>query len=443
MFKKNLLKSVSLIGLSFLASVCANAKEIDDSSERDVIDGQVIPIADMPNEVLDHILSFLPLRDIASAEGVCTNWNEVLVNRHGAKPALSASLFEDAIAHKSQTISDALVAECLTHRMAQKGFAPLENVYISPNEYPQGTRLLNHTDLESHPDIVSSWYSALFREAPQGDHALTLVMAALPQILVQDQLDMQPLASITSYVEKVGKNNHFTRFTGGENEQDFKVLKNDSHTFVVRSKDLETHKDALAALLDTRDDHRVILSLDSEGFLQDGVLTMSNDHIPGNLHHLILADPFGKVTTIGDYFLCGSRRLASFDARAFSSLTVIGHNFLSQCLDLTSFGARGLENVTTIGDYFLCGSRRLTSFDARAFSSLIVIGHNFLSQCLGLTSFGTRGLENVTTIGYYFLCGSQRLASFDPTPLARATQVGPHFLLNTGLCAEDQEKVDA
>ena len=457
MFRKNFLKSFALMGVSVLASVCANATdpkglmdvEKAQTFTRIIEDGdpmseetQPTTITALPNEITDHIMSFLDVSSLVNAGHVCQSWEEI-ATYHNSHAPLFSLLFDPTLVSKAYEVPDKEMAITLYLHVKQKGFAPLENVFISPNQYPRGTRLFNHTDLAARPDIVATWYTALFGgAAPQDADVLMLVMATLPRILVEEHTSHETLEGITSYVRKVGKRAHFTRFTGDETEEDLATLTQAPHTLVVRAHDLQAHKETLAALLNTRDDHRVVLAFDSDTFLTEGALKMSKDNIPENLHHLTLTDPFGKVTSIEDFFLVGNTNLTSFAPR-LSHLTSIGRSFLAGCVNLTSFDARGLANVTSTGEYFMAGCESLMSFDARGLSGLTVIGHNFLAGCDRLPSFSAQGLSNVTTIDDGFLEECYALGSFDTTPLKYLAQVEDNFLANTGLCAQEQEKVDA
>ncbi|MCA0370175.1 MAG: leucine-rich repeat protein [Proteobacteria bacterium] len=487
MLKKNFLKSVALMGVSVTAGVCAQASELVGDEPQDAVVTQTGPFATMPNEVTEHILSYLSAEEAALARLVCASWRGILENQHGRKAFAHSNAFYNPYSFiDTSLIPDADVTQMLAFHIKHSHFAPLENVFIGPNNYPQGTRLLEAKDLEAHPDTVSAWYNALFGEAPQDAHTLALVMSALPQILVREETSKETLRSMTSYVKKVGKNTRFKRFTGTETEQEKDALGAWAHTMVVRSDELQAHKDELTALLATHADHHVILSIDGEDFLQDGVLTMSEEDIPRNLRHLTLADPFGKVTTIGNTFLFkaalksfGVRGLAnlraigdgflsdthitSVDTRGLPNLTKIGTGFLVQT-GITSFDTRGLPNIQSIGAFFLAntslksvdtrGLTNLTTIDEYCFhsckglksvdtthlSNLASIGGSFLSYA-GVTDFDARGLANLTSIGDRFLLRTG-ITSFDPTPLTAVKQVGPHFFYGTPLSPEERTKVD-
>ncbi|MCA0370198.1 MAG: F-box protein [Proteobacteria bacterium] len=418
MFKKNFLKSAALMGVSLLASVCAHATHQGDPMDED--DAQTSPIAALPNEVLDQILSCLSLTGMLGAGHVCKLWNEItndLATAPNGRAPLSSILFDPNPASKAYEISHKDMAITLFFHIKRSGFAPLENVFISPDLYPQGTHLLNYKDLEAHPDTVSAWYTALFGNAPQDAHALALVMAALPPVLVEDQTSQETLGRITSYIDKVGKSTRFASFTCDENQEELETLKGAPHTFVVRAHDLHANKDTLAALLDTRNDHHVVLSLDTDAYIQDGVLTMSKRDIPEKLCHLTLSDPFGKVTAIGDFFLACAPNLESLYMRNLTHLIVIKNSFLFGTKNLKSFGTQGLISLKTIGNGFLWNRKGLESFDARGLSRLTTIGNDFLRNT-NLTLFSTE-------------------------PLTHVEQVGNNFLTDTKLCAQEQEKVDA
>ncbi|MCA0370199.1 MAG: F-box-like domain-containing protein [Proteobacteria bacterium] len=494
MFKKNILKSVTLVSLSFLASVSAQSSRIVDSMEDDTsvfhcffkvedpmgekytqileeltevwnsmeVDStgdvshfmgtgtpvedegtQSAPITTLPNEILDHIFSFLPRKDMANVEQVRTNWYDTASCKHGSLPTLSTYLFEANKAPKARTLPDKFVAKCLAHRMAMNGFAPLENIFISPNQYPQGTRLLNASDLAAHLEMVLAWYSSLFGEPPLHNHPLALVMAALPQILIEDQTNAQTLARMAPYVDKAARQTCFVTFTGDEGLVFPSDFEDEPAAFVVRAQDFQEDQDTFTDLLDTRDDHRLILVLDGEAFIKDGVLTLSSDNIPSNLHHLSVCDPFGKVTSIGDYFLAGNKSLRSFHGWGLSKVTSIGNACFIGVESLTFFDGRGLSSVTTIGHGFLQHCDGLTVLDLRGFEKLTTIEGDFLKCCLGFRSFNTRGLENVTLIGPGFMFGCKNLISFDSIGLKSLSQVWSYFLTGTGLSPEEQAKINA
>ncbi|MCA0370174.1 MAG: leucine-rich repeat protein [Proteobacteria bacterium] len=431
MFRKQFLNATAFVCASFLVNACVHASDSPEKeAETDIVCAQATSMADVPNEITDHILSFLDVNCMIKAKHVCQTWEEIATHHNSHAPLFSL-LFEPTLVSKAFEVPDKEMAATLFFHIKQKGFAPLENVFISPNCYPQDTHLLNASDLAAHPDMVSAWYAALFgKEVPQDTNALALVMSALPQILVQDQLSEKTFAHIASYVRRVGQNSRFMHFMGGETQEDLEVLKETPHTFVVCSNDLQDNKDTLAALLDTRNDHSVVLSFDSDAFLQEGVLTMSKNDIPENLHHLTLADPFGKVTAIGDRFLLWQLGLTSFSARGLTSLTTIGNSFLTNCAGLTHFDTRGLSQLKAVGDTFLVNCQSLTYFDARGLSGLETIGIAFLGGCADLTYFSSLGLENVTTVGDHFLSNNQKLAYFDAQGLSGLKTIGDRFLWN-------------
>ena len=439
MFGKRFLNSPALMCVCVLASVSLHAKEIHGVAEEEVPGAQTISIAALPNELLDHVLSFLSVEAMFSAGHVCKSW-DALATFHNGRAPRSSLLFETRLSSRTYAVPDKEMAITLYFQIKQSGFAPLQNVFISPNQYPKGTRLLNHKDLEAHPETLSAWHNALFGQTPQDDCALGFVMSALPQILVQEQTSLETLECITSYVKRLGKKTRFMRFTGEETQEDIEALKESNHTLVVRAHDLQNNKDTLRALLDTRYNHRVVLSLDSEVFLQEGVLDISKDDIPWSLHHLTLSDPFGKVSAIENGLLWGSPQLASFDARGFEKLTVIRGAFLAQCTGLIHFDARGFANLKIIHGGFLGSCESLTHLDARGFAKLEIIGNNFLIQCTDLTTVNTCGFSNLKTIGHGFLWSCISLESLETKPLGGLETVGDSFLAyctNLAVCDTD------
>ncbi|MCA0369826.1 MAG: F-box protein [Proteobacteria bacterium] len=466
MFKKISLKYLAFMVGSFLASMCAQASLSEDLADREA--EQISPIGTLPPEVTQHILSFLDAPGAARVRGVSSLWQGILSNQHGKAFTHSNGLFGCAYPEVLASIPNNEMAKTLAFHIIQSGFAPLEHVLISPDLYPQGARVLQASDLQAHPDIISGWYTALFGHAPQDAHGLALVMAVLPQMLVREHISAQSLGRMTAYVEKIAKSTHFVHFTGDESQEDVAALKEAPCTLVVRAQDLQACNDALAALLEARQDHRVVLCLDSEDFIQGGALKMSKDDIPGNLRHLTLSDPFGKVTSVKSRFLNGSTGLISFETRGFTRLMSIGNGFLGRCLGLTFFNPGGLGNASIIKDFFLAGCTGLTSFDGRDFTrltcvgnyflwggtglvsfqsrgltSLISIGHSFLAGCTSLRFFDAQGMGKVRSIGGNFLLVCADLTTFDPTPLTSLAHVGQHFLPNANLSLEDQAKVDA
>ncbi|MBA4118593.1 MAG: hypothetical protein C0514_06855 [Candidatus Puniceispirillum sp.] len=399
---------LALMGISVLATASAHASHNADIVEaqctqtfiRVIEDGdpmneekpQCSPIAALPVEVMDHIFSFLSPhlspQEMARGRELCSLWCNLLEGTHGKTISHSHVLFDAAPLRDTSSIPDEEMAQILALHMKHNGFAPLQNVYISPNQYPKGTRLLSASDLLWRQDTLDAWYWALFKQNPQDPHALALVMSALPQILVEDKTSPQTLDRITSYVKRVGQATRFVRFTGDESQEDLEALKATAHTFVVRADDLQKHKDALNTLL-ARDDHRVILSLDGEAFLEGGVrdifrkgavLTILNGDIPENLHHLTLSDPFAQVAFIGPYFLSGPLNLSSVDTRGLTSLGFIGHSFLAGCTNLTSFDTRGLASLRSIGSAFLYNCKNLRSFDTKPLTQVKVVQSSFLDE---------------------------------------------------------------
>lgn len=349
MFKKKLLRPVALMGISVWATAGAHASHNADIVEsqgtqafiRVIEDGdpmneeksQSSPIAALPVEVMEHIFSYLSPRlspqEMARDRELCSLWCNLLEGQNGKSISHSRVLFDAAPLRDASSIPDVEMTQIVALHMKYNGFAPLQNVFISPNQYPRGTRLMNASDLMGRQDTLDAWYWALFKQDPQDPHALALVMSALPQILVAGKTSLETLGRITSYVKRVGEATRFVRFTGYETQEYLAALEEVSHTLVVRAHDLQNSKDALNTLLDTRDDHRVILSLDGEAFLEGGVrdifrkgavLTMFNGDIPENLHHLILSDPFGQVVSIAPYFLSGYAGLTSLDTRGLKNV---------------------------------------------------------------------------------------------------------------------------
>ncbi|MCA0370575.1 MAG: F-box protein [Proteobacteria bacterium] len=401
-------------------------------------------IAQIPHDRMADIFSYLTPKERLIADQVCKAWHSILAAEHGQMHAVSASLFGSTFTHLAHQIPDDLVAQCLRHRVNDKGFAPLETIFINPNLYPQGKRLLSSTDLKENPRIVSAWYTALFgKAASQDPHALPLVMSALPQILVNERVGKDALDAITYYVEKVGRNTRFMRFTGSETQADLDALHTAPHTLVVRAQDMQAHKDSLSSPLNARNDHPVVLCFDDETFIKNGALTMSKNHIPHNLRHLILSDPFDKITSIEPSFLMLHEGLESFSARGLTATKTIKLHFLSSCKNLTICDVRGLAKVASIGACFVFKCPKVEKFDSRGFANLTEISGGFLKDSTGLTDFNAGGLTYVKSIFHSFLHGCTSLTNFDPTPLTRLKQLGQDFLSQTALTLDARTKVDA
>lgn len=457
------------MGVSILARVCAQASELETENPQVTTGPQTTTIAQLPPERMVDIFSYLSAEEAAMARLVCSSWRHILENQHGREAFThSNALYNPARPEGASAIPDVEMAKTLAFHIKHGGFAPLEHVFISSTLYPQNTRLLNAADLEAHTDTLATWYTALFGKDPEDDHTLALVMSALPRILVQDKMSQETLTHLTSYVRKVGKNTRFVRFTGFETDQEKDVLGASPHTLVVRSDDLQAHKDTLTKLLATNVNHRVVLCLDSDAFVQNGTLSLSKENIPNNLRHLTLADPLGKVSAIGDNFLndCedlvsfgakdlrrleiigysalgGCRNLGSFDTRGFSSLKMLKWRFLANCTSLRSFDTLGFVEVERIGSECLSGCISLTSFDTRGFKKVQRIGADFLATCPNLAFINTVGLTNLESISWRFLVNCSSLASIDLGPLARVKEVAHPFLKDTNLSLDEQEKVQA
>ena len=456
------------MGVSVMASVCAQASELEFENPHVTAGPQTTTIADVPPERMVGIFSYLSAADIAKMCRVCKTWNDILETEHGKAFTHSNTLYTPTHLEDASAIPDEEMTKTLAFHIKHGGFAPLENVFISPHLYPPGTRLLEANDLEASPDTVSTWYTALFGSTPQDEHALALVMSALPRILVQDIMSEETLTHMTSYVEKVGKRTRFMRFTGLETDQEKEALSTSPHTLVVRSDDLQAHQEALASLLDAHADHRVILCFDGDAFIQNGTLSMSKENIPDNLRHLTLADPLGKVSAIGDDFLKESSSLVSFGAKDLRRLEVIGQTFLGGCENLRSFDTRGFSSLKMLKWRFLANCTSLRSFDTLGFVEVERIGSECLSRCTSLASFNTRGfkkvqrigadflatcpnlafintvgLTNLESISWRFLANSRSLTSIDLDPLAHVKEVAHPFLEHTNLSMDDQEKVEA
>ncbi|MBA4118228.1 MAG: hypothetical protein C0514_04955 [Candidatus Puniceispirillum sp.] len=444
MFKTVFLKSAAMIGVSLLASMCIHASELEDYDPMDVDVTQTTTIAHLPRDRMAYIFSYLTPQERLIADQVCKAWHDILAAEHGHMHAVAAALFGSTFTHKAHLIPDDLVAKCLAHRLLDKGFAPLETIFINPNLYPQGMRLLKASDLKENLSTVSTWYTALFgKTASQDTHALPLVMSALPQILVENQIDEDALDSITYYVEKMGRNTHFLRFTGDETQADLDALHRAPHTLVVRAQDMQAHKDSLSSLLHAPKDHNVVLCFDDETFIKNDALTMSKNDIPHNLRHLILSDPFDKITSIEPNFLMLHEGLETFSARGLTATKTIMYHFLSSCKNLTICDVRGFTSVSFIGACFVFKCPKVEKFDSRGFAILTKLSGGFLKECTSLKDFNPGGLTNVESIFHSFLHGCTSLTTFDPTSLMGLNQLGQDFLTQTALTQEARTKVDA
>jgi len=356
--------------VSFLASACAQASALETENPHATTAPQTTTIAQIPNEIMLSIFSYLGTKDMVSADQVCKGWHELLEEEHGQMPTLTAALFEPVLTHNTPKMPDDLVVTGLEHLMTKKAFAPLAHVLLSPDLYPQGTRLLNASDLAEHTDILNTWYTALFGNEPQDAHTLTLVMATIPQILVHDQMSEATLNQLTPYLQKVGRANSFVRFTGNETEKNLDSFQKASHIIVVREDDLLTHKDALSTILHTRDDHRVVLCLDGDTLIQNSSLNISKDHIPENLLHLTLADPFGKASAIGHHFLWFHPSITSVNLRGLPNITSLGESLLDGCMNLKLLTIGDPSKITTVGQCVLAGVT-LSEQDQARFNTLL------------------------------------------------------------------------
>jgi len=408
----------------------------EEDTQESVAGAQKTTISDLPWEIMAEIFSYLDAKEMARADQVCKAWHEVLV-AYAPALAISPFLFEPICVRETLDIPDAEVARALMFHVHKNGFAPLDNVFISPEYYPQNTRLLNHADLGGHPLALSAWHNALFGEAPQDIQALALIMS---QILVGQNVSEDTLGRITPYVKKVGKRSRFKRFSGGEKQGDIEALTEAPCTIVVSAQDLLAHKSILEAILGTHPDHRVMLCFDSDAFIRDGRLTMSKAHIPANLRHLTLADPFGAVTSIGGYFLAYTN-LVTFEARGMRNVQYIDDFFLFSCARLARCSLHGLTNHTRIKAAFLASCPELQDLHALGLSSLESIDGAFCRHCLKIKELHLHGFKMVESIGPNFMLGCLALMDVDPTPLTRVKQVGADFLKGAKLSPVNRLKV--
>ncbi|MBA4117294.1 MAG: hypothetical protein C0514_00150 [Candidatus Puniceispirillum sp.] len=454
-----LLRNASFLGLVFGFSVCAT----------DVVEERGDPFALVPTEITTKVLSYLEPGDIGRASLVCSQWHEILEGLHGPSADLSAHLYDTSPAAQKREIAQEILTLTMAQNLEKKGFVPLEHVCAGASAYPEGARLLSAKDLQGDEGIVASWRASLFgAKAPKDEAPLSCVLAALPQILVQDTVSEKTLLAVGAYVAKLGNSVPHLYFSGSDKTQDEEALSAHAHAIVVRAGNFKAHKERLNTLLATRNDHTVVLALDDDTFVQTDGLTMSKDDLPVNLHHLVLADPHGKITAIGWDFLQSSQSLRSLSTKGLTSVTHISDEFLVDCKHLLSIDTRGLQNVTDIGNCFMYGDTRLKSLDTRGFqkvktidfsflgecialesihtgglSNVEIIPENFMGQCSALRSFDTKALGDVEIISHLFLHECFSLRSFDPEPLKSIKRAGWQFLEHSGLSKEAWGKVNA
>ncbi|MBA4118292.1 MAG: hypothetical protein C0514_05285 [Candidatus Puniceispirillum sp.] len=284
---------------------------------------QKTSIADIPRDRMVDIFSRLSAADIATMRRVCQEWRDIIENQHGTKVfAHSGALYNLDLTTDITNIPDDEMKETIAFHIKQSGFAPVGNDNLGPDFYPKDSRPIMVSDLASHPDVVSAWFTTLFGKQdaqPEGaiermmawtssllpkpeiqeEHALSYVAAVLPRIQVREVMREADFEHMTFYIEKLCKNTRFMGFVGPVTAQKEDALRNTSHTLVARADDLKAHKDTLKTLLDTRDDHHVVFCFDSDAFIDNGTLTLEREDMPKKLkHHLTLVDPFKKVRRI-------------------------------------------------------------------------------------------------------------------------------------------------
>ncbi|MBA4118227.1 MAG: hypothetical protein C0514_04950 [Candidatus Puniceispirillum sp.] len=434
MFKNKFLKYATLLGVSLLASTCIQASELEADDLMDVDVFQTTTIVQIPRDRLVEIFSYLSAEEAAIARGVCRLWRDVLNDEHAVAFSNANVLFDPTPSTHASSIPDEDMAQTLAFHITRGGFAPLENVFISPDLYPQCTRLLKASDLEAHPDILNAWHATLFGEdAPQNVRSAGLVMAALPRMLVREVMDKNTVQAMTPYVQTLANHTRFKALKGQEGTEDLEVFKSAPHTLVVRANDLQTYEFGLRTLLTTRDDHSVVVSFEDETFIKNGVLSLSKSDIPDTLHHLILSDPYDWATRIDNRFLACANGIVTLQAKHFGNVGSIGINFLFGSKALTKCDVRGFAQVTQVESAFLMCCPSLPNFDTRGFASLIHVGGGFLMRDERLSHFDGRGLSKVESIYHGFLMKCVSLKTFDLTPLVQLKALGKNFLLDTGV----------
>ena len=200
-------------------------------------------------------------------------------------------------------------------------------------------------------------------------------------------------------------------------------------TFVVRGRDLQTQKEALASFLGTRADHHVELLLDDETFAPEGVLSLSKDDLPNNLRTLLLVDATKQITRIANDFLVDCLTLVCLRMKGFTRLKSIDDNFLAGCKGLQIFHTGELAKLTTIRDNFLLGCTGLESFNPDGLRSLKSIGDLFLASS-GLKVFNTMGMEGLISIGRYFCNECVAFTRFDARGLRSVKRIDDYCLYN-------------
>ena len=189
---------------------------------------------------------------------------------------------------------------------------------------------------------------------------------------------------------------------------------------------------------------------------EDTVMNRDDERIKEAKHQTDEMGEMGVVSPrggVGAVVVVGSL-LTSYDAIyahsvhlvGFDTVSHIGDFFGCMCISITSLDLSPLRNVTTIGDSFLCGCRRLRSCccdhphhlegeetEEGAVGNVYVTHQPRNHHTPSLSNpcdcrFDLTPLRNVTSIGHHFLSGCTSLVCINLDPLDRGTSIGNHFL---------------
>ena len=159
------------------------------------------------------------------------------------------------------------------------------------------------------------------------------------------------------------------------------------------------------------------------------ITTIGNSFLDGRrkLHEFDLMS-FPEVTSIEDAFLCGCQSLERIDLSANGQLALIGSQFLQYCSSLKVVDLSPLHLLSSVGARFMHCCSSLESIDLSHLESLTSIGPGFLEECNSLRSVRLPPALGMTSIPNDFLCGCTALEELDLSCFDGAQHVGDRFL---------------
>jgi hypothetical protein len=154
-------------------------------------------------------------------------------------------------------------------------------------------------------------------------------------------------------------------------------------TIVLTAYELQRFHKQLNDFLAHNPECSVHLVLGDGPYTYFGPFSMPKKNI-AEVRHLIVSDPRGTVTEIGESFLENTTPLETFNARFFPKLETIGMSFLALNSNLKTVDTRGFTALKNLGSFCLFGCPRLKHIEAQGFTDAEIIGISFLEKCFKL-----------------------------------------------------------